>query len=180
MIKISIIIPYYKKFEYIESTIRSILNQSFKDFEILLIDDEISEESFKLLKKITSLDNRIKLIQNKINMGAGISRNNALKKCQGKYIAFCDSDDLWEISKLEKQYNYMENLNLDFTHTSYKILDDKGNELGLRKAKKSLNFKQLLNSCDIGLSSVMIRRKIFLNETFKFGNLNKKRIMFCG
>ena len=87
--------PYYKKNFYIEETINSIINQSYQKFEIILIDDELSIESSEVLKKIKKKDERIKIINNKNNLGAGESRNAGIKIAQGEYIAFCDCDDLW-------------------------------------------------------------------------------------
>ena len=120
---VSIIMTYYQKSEYIHETIRSILKQSLKDFEIIIIDDEVSENSQKVLSEIKKLDTRIKIFKNKENLGAGQSRNNAINLCKGKYIAFCDCDDLWDNSKLEKQIKFMQTSNLEFSFTSYRIID---------------------------------------------------------
>ena len=76
---VSIILPYFKKKEYIKATINSILEQTYKNFEIILVDDEISDESKKILNEIKSLDERIILIKNFKNMGAGYSRNEGIK-----------------------------------------------------------------------------------------------------
>ena len=111
---ISIIMPYYKKSKFINASINSILNQSFQKFEIIIVDDELSENSFYVLSNIEKLDTRIKVFRNKKNMGAGQSRNYAIDLSKGEYIAFCDCDDLWKQNKLEKQIKFMEDNNLDF------------------------------------------------------------------
>ena len=166
--------PYYKKSKFINASINSILNQSFQKFEIIIVDDELSENSFYVLSNIEKLDTRIKVFRNKKNMGAGQSRNYAIDLSKGEYIAFCDCDDLWKQNKLEKQIKFMEDNNLDFSFTSYEIVNKNDIRIGFREAQKRLSFKQLRNSCDIGLSTVMIKKRIFNNEKFRFGRTKTK------
>ena len=164
--------PYYKKEPYVKDTIQSILNQSHTDFEILLINDDI--ENKKFIKIISNLDRRIRLIHNDKNLGAGPSRNKAIKLSKGEYIAFCDCDDLWKKNKLELQLNFMNQFNLNFSFTSYDIIDENSNFIKIRKAPNYLNFKKLRKSCDIGLSTVIIKKKIFENNKYQFANLKTK------
>ena len=171
---VSIILPYFKKREFLEETIDSILNQTYKNFEIILIDDEISLNSEDFLKKISKKDDRIKLIKNKKNLGAGLSRNIAIKYSQGEYIAFCDCDDLWLPRKLENQLKFIKENKIYFNHTSYDVIDEKNKFISSRKAKYEINYKELRGSCDIGLSTVMIDRKSFEDETLKFASLKTK------
>tara|TARA_A100001015_G_scaffold318378_1_gene438121 strand:- start:1150 stop:1902 length:753 start_codon:yes stop_codon:yes gene_type:complete len=171
---ISIIMPYFKKSKFVQESINSILNQSTQEFEIIIIDDELSENSFNVLSNLKKLDSRIKVFKNKKNLGAGVSRNNALNFCKGEYVAFCDCDDLWKPKKLEKQIKFMKELNLEFSFTSYEIIDDKNLKIGFREAQKSLSFNQLRNSCDIGLSTVMIKKRLLNNEKFRFGKTKTK------
>ncbi len=166
--------PYYKKSEFITESINSILSQTFQKFEIIIIDDELSEKSTRVLKSIGSMDPRIKIYKNKENLGAGRSRNNAIKFCSGKYIAFCDCDDLWKSKKLEKQLKFMEEFNLSFSFTSYEIINNKNSRISLREAQKKLSFKQLRNSCDIGLSTVIVRKDVFENDKLRFGKTKTK------
>ena len=88
----SIIIPYYKKIDYIEKTIRSILNQTYKNFEIIIVYDDHNSKELKTLKKIIKNNKKIKLFINKKNLGASYSRNLAIKKAKGDYIAFIDGE----------------------------------------------------------------------------------------
>ena len=171
---ISVVMPYYKKSKYIDASINSILSQSMQKFEIIIIDDELSENSSKVLANIEKLDTRIKIFKNEKNLGAGQSRNNAINFCQGDYIAFCDCDDLWKKNKLEKQIKFMNENNLKFSFTSYEIINNNDQRIGFREAKKNLSFKQLRNSCDIGLSTVVIRKDIFKNDKLRFGKTKTK------
>ena len=116
--------PYYKKSKYIDETINSILNQSMQEFEIIIIDDELTESSLKVLTNLKKLDSRVKVFRNNKNLGAGQSRNNAINLCIGEYVAFCDCDDLWKPQKLEKQIQFMREFNLRFSFTSYEIINN--------------------------------------------------------
>ena len=171
---VSIILPYFKKKSYVELTINSILNQTYEDFEIIIVDDELSSESEKTLKKIKSLDTRIKLIKNTQRLGAGYSRNKAISIAEGEYLAFCDCDDLWKQNKLENQLQFMRKINVDFSYTSYEIINEHEKKIGFVKAKSNLDFKKLVFSCDIGLSTVMVKRELLNNLDIYFPNIKTK------
>jgi len=155
---VSIIIPYFKNRDYIKRTIKSVLSQNFKNYEILIIYDDTSQEDFLFIKNLKKMDKRIKVINNKKNYGAGISRNIGIKKSKGKYISFLDSDDTWNKNKLLQQIKFMEKNNYDITHTSYNIV--KKTRILSRRIAKNLTYHDLINSCDIGLSTVIIKKKI--------------------
>jgi teichuronic acid biosynthesis glycosyltransferase TuaG len=172
MIFVSIVIPYYKKKKYFKKTITSILNQSFKNFEIIIVFDEGRNENLGFIKQILKKDKRIKLIVNTKNLGAGVSRNIGIQQSKGKFIAFIDADDIWHKDKLKKQLKYMQSIKSVASHTSYQIINENGKVLSERTAKK-LNYKNLLNSCDIGLSTVIIKKNLFKKNTL-FPNLKTK------
>ncbi len=169
---VSIIMPYYKKKLFVEDSVKSILNQSYKNFEIILINDDIEKKDF--IETISNIDQRIRLIHNNKNLGAGLSRNKGIKYSNGEYIAFCDCDDLWKKNKLENQLSFMKQFDLDFSFTSYDIIDEDSNFITKRKADDNINFKKLRNSCDIGLSTVIIKKNIFDNQRYEFANLKTK------
>jgi teichuronic acid biosynthesis glycosyltransferase TuaG len=169
---VSIIIPYFKNIKFIEKTINSILNQTYQNFEIIIIYDDENHDDLRVIKQIICNQNKIKLMINKKNLGAGFSRNTGILHSKGDYIAFIDSDDYWDCEKLQIQLNFMQSQNIDFTHTSYRILDKSCRIKGCRKAKDIIDFKKLLKSCDIGLSTVMIKKDLLI--TNKFPNLKTK------
>jgi len=169
---VSIIIPYYKKELYLEQSIRSILNQTYQNFEIILINDDPENKIF--ISKFSKLDHRIKLVHNENNLGAGLSRNKGLEIANGEYIAFCDSDDLWKNNKIEFQIELMKRLNFTFSFTGYDIIDENNNFIKSRKAPSYVDFQKLRSSCDIGLSTVMIRKDVFENVKYRFANLRTK------
>ena len=166
MALVSVIIPYFRKKKYFFKTINSVINQSYKKIEIILIYDDKNKKDLTYVKKIIKKDKRIKLIVNKTNYGAAISRNIGIKFSKGKYISFLDVDDVWLRNKLKIQFNYMKKNNLNFTHTSYKIIDENSDYISVRKARNFMSVNDLIKSCDIGLSTVMIKKELLNQKSF--------------
>ena len=163
---VSIILPYYKKINYIKKTINSILNQSFKDFEIILIYDDENLQDLYIIEKDYKKNPKIKIIKNSRNMGAGISRNIGIKHAKGKIIAFIDSDDLWLPDKLDKQTKFMQENNFDFTFCNYEKIISEKKKIKVKSPKPSLGYIDLLKSNEIGLSTVQLSKTIILDELF--------------
>ena len=170
---VSVIIPYHKKIHFIEKSIESVLNQTFQNFEIILIYDEDEFHDLDYIKNIANKDPRIKLIINKKKLGAGLSRNIGIGFGKGSLIAFIDADDVWKKNKLKMQVEVMKKNNSLFCHTSYEIIDKNNFIRGYRKARDFNKVKDLLKSCDIGLSTVIFYKKI-LSDGLKFPNLKTK------
>ena len=169
---ISVIIPYYKKKEYIISSINSALNQTYKNLEIIIIYDDLNKEDLNLLKKIKKKDKRIKIYINKKNLGAGRSRNKGIKLSKGTFVVFLDSYDLWKKNKLKKQIFFMKKNGINASHTSYTIINSNNKIIGSRNAK-DMSYKLLLKSCDIGLSTVILKKEIITSK-IKFANIKTK------
>ena len=170
---VSVIIPYYKKRKFILETLDSAINQSYKSLEIIIIYDDVNKTDIEFLRKIAKKDNRIKIIENREKMGAGISRNIGISKSKGKYIAFLDADDIWQLDKLKKQINFMEEYKFFISHTSYSIINENKNIIGKRIAKNFFELSELLKSCDIGTSTVVIHKNL-INHNIKFASLSTK------
>jgi len=170
---VSIIIPYYRKKKYITNTLKSVLKQTYHKVEIIIIYDDEQKKDLQFIKKLIKSDKRISLIINKKSIGAGLSRNKGIKKSKGRYISFIDADDLWRKNKLKLQIEFMKKKNYLISHTSYEIIDKENNILRHMVARNFHNENELLKSCDIGLSSVIIKREILRKECF-FANLKTK------
>jgi glycosyltransferase involved in cell wall biosynthesis len=145
---VSIITPLFNAEKYIHETIRSILDQTYSNWEHIVVDDASSDASVVVAKRSFNNDSRFKLIQLENNRGAAYCRNYATEQAQGEYIAFLDSDDLWHPQKLELQIQIMENDLLSVTFTNYLHIDEHGNSLNKRiKAFSTLSYtKQLRNN----------------------------------
>jgi teichuronic acid biosynthesis glycosyltransferase TuaG len=170
---VSIIMPYFRKRDYIKKSINSALNQSYENFEIIIIYDDQKSHDIKYIEEISKLDYRINIIYNNKNIGAGLSRNVGIEHAKGDYLAFLDCDDLWDKNKLKLQINFMKEKNADFSFTAYDLINKKNKKISTMFAKPILKFDDLVMSCDIGLSTVIFKKKIY-NSFCKFPNLKTK------
>lgn len=127
---VSIIMPSYNTAPFIEKSIRSVLAQSYTNWELIIVDD-CSTDNTDVVVEPYLKDVRIKLSKNEKNSGAAVSRNRALREAKGKWIAFLDSDDLWMPNKLEKQIMFMEKNNYHFSYTNYAEIDAEDNRNGI-------------------------------------------------
>ena len=153
---VSIITACYNAEDHISETIESILKQSYKDWELILINDGSTDKSEQIIQKFHAQDNRLKVINLDKNHGPAYSRNQGIKMARGKYIAFLDSDDVWHENKLEEQVDFMRNSKVQFSFTGYQKIDEKGQFFGRKiDAPKELTYKELLKSCTIGCLTVM-------------------------
>ena len=162
---VSVILTYFNKRFFISKTLQTLLNQTYKNFEVIIVYDQEDLNDFYYISNLINSDKRFFLYKNKKNIGAGLSRNLGLNYAKGEYICFLDCDDLWEFNKIETQYNFMVKNNLLFSHTSYKIINSSDKIIGVMKVKDKILYDDLIKSCDIGLSTVMfhnsIKNKIF-------------------
>jgi len=151
---VSIIMPSYNTASYIKESIQSVLNQTYTNWELIIVDDCSTDETEEVLATIT--DSRIKYFKNKENSGAAISRNKALREARGQWIAFLDSDDLWLPNKLEKQINFMKNNGYKFSYTNYEEIDMASNKTGVRiTGPKKITKMGMYNYCWPGCLTVM-------------------------
>ena len=118
------------------------------------------------LKKIKKKFKKIKLIINKKNLGPGLSRNKGILLSRGTYIAFCDADDIWKKNKLSLQIKFMKKYNLNFSHTNYFVIDKNEKKIGKFKSKSKIEYQDLLKSCDIGLSTVIVKKNLLRKNLF--------------
>ena len=147
---VSIITPCYNSEKFISETIMSIQKQTFEDWELIITDDCSTDSSVDLINSFASADNRIKLYCLNANQGPGVARNNSINKSNGRYIAFCDSDDQWKPTKLKKQLEFMKTHKLAFTYASYEIINEDGKLIGKVSSPPNLRFKDMLRNNYVG------------------------------
>ena len=147
--KVSIISPVYNSERFIRQTIDSVLQQSYTDFEFIIIDDNSQDSSSDIIDSYK--DKRINIIRLKENVGAGAARNEGIKRADGRYIAFLDSDDVWHKEKLKKQIDFMTSENVTFCFSSFYLIDDQGSKISkYRKALEKVDYKMMLKNNYIG------------------------------
>lgn len=155
---VSIITPSYNSAKFIKQCIESVIAQTYTNWEMLIVDDYSSDNSLQILKKYN--DKRIQLIELDKNVGASESRNVAIRKAKGKYIAFLDSDDLWEPQKLEKQISFMETEDIAFSFSTYQPMSDDESKLySIIHAPKIVTYSSYLKKTIIGCLTVVIDRE---------------------
>jgi len=153
---VSIITPVYNSEKYLVDNISSVLAQTYKNWELILVDDCSSDTSEIICESFEKNDSRIKYYRLAKNSGAGIARNKAIEMANGKFIAFLDSDDTWYPKKLEKQLNFMKENDYHFTFTDYNMVDEAGNDLNkLVKCKSFVNYNKALYKNPIGCLTVI-------------------------
>ncbi|CAE6880862.1 glycosyltransferase family 2 protein [Vibrio alginolyticus] len=159
--KVSIVMPTYNVSEFLEETVNSVINQSYSNWELIVVDDCSNDDTPELIKKLAEVDSRIRYYLSSKNQGAGITRNKALSLATGQYIAFLDSDDLWYADKLSQQLSFMAEHNAPICHTSYEYIDEKGACFSGRvQASHSVDLLSNLKNTEIGTSTAIIDRAI--------------------
>lgn len=159
---VSIITANYNCEKFIDDTVNSVLSQTYKNWEMIIVDDVSTDKSIEIIQKYVEKDRRIKLIQLEENSGAAVARNRAIEEASGRFIAFLDSDDLWTSNKLEKQLNFMIENKYAFTYTNYDLIDENNIRYGKTfKAQKKATYASLLKTCTIGcLTAIYDTKKI--------------------
>lgn len=159
--KVSIITPIYNAEKFIKYTIESVINQTYTNWELLLVDDCSRDNSKKIIDEYIKNDSRIKYIKLEKNSGAAVARNTAIKNSEGRYLAFLDSDDIWEPQKLELQIEFMQKNNIGFSFTSYEIMNEDGNcKNKIVHAPKIMDYNSLLKNTIIGCFTVVLDKNI--------------------
>lgn len=152
---VSIITPAFNCANSIEDSYKSILAQSYKNWEWIIVEDHSKDGSFEFISKIIKDDKRVHLYRTSKNSGAAIARNIGIDKARGKYIAFLDADDLWEKNKLTEQINFMKKNGYFFTFTDYYFLFKNGKITRHKNRKSIVSYKDLLKRNYIGCLTVI-------------------------
>lgn len=154
---VSIIVPVYNAEKFLEKTLISIQNQTFRDFEVLLVDDGSTDQSGQICDEWSRKDSRFKAIHQQ-NHGVAAARNAGIRAAQGEFIAFLDADDLWLPEKLKRQITFMKEKGCNLSYTAYRFIDENGNILKeYYPHRTQVNYRQLLRSNCMGCLTVMYR-----------------------
>ena len=154
---VSIIMPCYNAAPYIARSIDSVLAQTYEDWELLITDDGSTDKSVDIIQAYCDKDERIRMELSETNFGPGTTRNKAMARAKGQYIAFLDDDDLWMPDKLEKQMAFMTENHYGFTFTGYELINEKGDSSGrIVRTDEVMDHKKYLRNTIIGCSTVML------------------------
>ena len=167
MKKVSVIIPVHNSEKYLLECLNSVINQTYKNLEIIVIDDKSTDNSIKIIKSIK--DPRIKLIELKENVGAGVARNKGIEKATGDYLCFLDSDDYWKLKKIEKQIDFIKGK--AFIYSEYLYL--KNSKTHIARVPSKISYEKLLKNCAVFTSTVMLNMKYLNKEDIYMPNIRR-------
>ena len=176
MSKISIIIPVYNSEKYLEKCLESMLNQTFKDIEVICINDGSTDNSWLILESFAKQDNRIVLLTQK-NSGPAAARNNGLSHAKGKYIMFCDSDDWYEPDMCEKMLEGLKKENVDIIMCSARVFSDFKSTRDLVYTQRQFEKKEALYNLNNSMAKSLIDHALW-NKIFKKEIIDKYDIEF--
>lgn len=164
MTKVSVVMGVYNTpYDYLKTSVNSILNQTFSDFEFIIIDDGSKQECKKNLELIAKMDSRIKIYINDKNMGLTYSLNRGIDYCEGEYIARMDSDDYCDLTRFEKQVAFLdENKDVDMVSSASYLFDEKG-IWGQRSCSYNVNKNEFLSNCPVIHPTIMVRKESLIS-----------------
>ena len=154
---VSVIMPCYNMERYIADTIHSVINQTYTDWELLIVDDASTDGTVALVQSIAEQDERIRFSVNAEHSGIAPTRNRCIENSTGQYLAFLDADDVWHPNKLQQQLQFMQEHKVEFSYSSYDLIDENGKTLGKTiHTAGDLNYNDYLRNTIIGCSTVML------------------------
>ena len=168
---VSVVMPNFNSERHIEAAIRSVLGQTYKNFELIIIDDSSSDSSPSIISEFAESDKRIIAFYRKTNQGAAKCRNLGIDNARGQFIAFLDSDDCWMPTKLECQVRFSLSNACEFVYSAYDVISNTGEYLHTLNSPPKIKKTTLLFSNFIGCSTVMISRSL-ISET-------RQRDIYC-
>lgn len=162
---ISIVVPVYNAEKFLDETVKTVQNQTYQSWELLLIDDCSTDTSLTIAQDYAKKDARVRSICQETNQGAANARNRGIKEARGRYLCFLDADDLWEPEKLTQELAFMEQKNACFVFTGYEFADEDGVGLGkVVRVPQQITYEQALKNTTIFTSTVMLDRKLVNDE----------------
>jgi teichuronic acid biosynthesis glycosyltransferase TuaG len=161
---VSVVMPAYNCEKYIVEAIKSVLAQTYENWELLVLDDWSKDNTLQIIKQFSQKDSRIKVIPNGKNMGVSATRNRGIEFASGDWIAFLDSDDMWKPSKLEKQLKVADKNSAEFIFTGVSYINEKSEPFkGTFEVPEKVTYKKLRYQNVISCSSVLVKKKYFEN-----------------
>ena len=176
--KVSIIIPMYNAEKYISQTVKSVIAQTYKNWELLIINDNSKDDSYKIVRELSEKDDRIKIINSEKNIGVVNGRNKLITIADGQYIAFLDADDYWTENKLERQIAFMKEKNATISCTEYTRISEEGKPINEIKIKEEILYNDLLKNNYLGCLTVILDSEKLGKRFFKQRNKNEDYVLW--
>lgn len=176
---VSIIMPAFNCEKYVVAAIYSVLTQTYKNWELLVIDDGSNDNTYQIIKDFSQKDSRIKAFTNIKNLGVSVTRNRGIELASAQWIAFIDSDDIWNSFKLEKQLKFAEKNSAEFLFTAQSYMNEEGNLYkGIFEVPEIITFKKLKKQNVISCSSVLLKKNFFENIKMEKDELHEDYVVW--
>lgn len=173
--RISIVVPVYNAGKFLEETIACVRDQTYENWELLLVDDCSTDNSLSLIENWRQKDGRIHPVRQERNQGAARARNRGVAEASGRYIAFLDADDLWVSRKLETELAFMRRRQAAFVFTGYEFADEAGKGLGkVVKVPASLDYRQALKNTTIFTSTTLFDTRLINKELLRMPDIRSE------
>lgn len=166
----SVIITTYNSRKTIGKTLKSVLNQTFKDYELIIIDDNSKDDTLMIINQFKEKENiTVNVYRFATNRGVSFARNYGIEMSKGQYICFLDGDDIWLPNKLEVEAEYLKKDYIDWVCSNYNVIDESYNYKGKRIRESGLyTYKDIIKSGNpVGMLTVAIKKQILLNNKFQ-------------
>lgn len=163
---VSVVITLYNKEKYVEKCVLSVLNQDYKDFEVIIIDDKSTDKSYSLLNKI-SKDERIRKLQNYENLGVSKTRNKGIELSKGSLLAFLDADDFWEPTFISSLVHLINKTDSDISYCGYNLVHENEEIERTIKFRNNLTLDDILKNRSLGIGTSIIKKELILDIYFK-------------
>ena len=178
---VSVIIPAYRCEKTIENSIRSALSQTVPDIEVIVANDASDDGLTDILDRLQKKDARLRVIQIRTNIGVAEARNRGIAAAKAEWIAFLDSDDLWEPDKLKKQLSAAERTGGQLIYTAAACIDETDTPTGkVFSVPETITAAKILRSTDIVTSTVLVKREVYLRNPMERSDLHEDLISWYG
>lgn len=162
---VSIVVPIFNKSRFLHETVESVQRQTYRNWELLLVDDCSTDDSLRLARKMAKGDHRIRSLCQEQNQGAARARNRGVQEAQGRFLCYLDADDIWLPEKLERELDFIREKQAGFVFTGYEFADEEGKGLGkIVHVPAEITYEEALKNTTIFTSAVMLDRKIVAQE----------------
>lgn len=179
--RVSVIMPAYRCEKTIENSIRSALSQTVPDIEVIVANDASDDGLTDILDRLQKKDARLRVIQIRTNIGVAEARNRGIAAAKAEWIAFLDSDDLWEPDKLKKQLSAAERTGGQLIYTAAACIDETGKPTGkVFSVPETITAAKILRSTDIVTSTVLVKREVYLRNPMERSDLHEDLISWHG
>lgn len=177
---VSVVTPVYNCEPYLRQTVQTVLEQTFGQWEMIIVDDCSTDGTLALAHQLAAREQRICVLHNETNLGVSMTRNRGILQARGKYIALLDGDDLWAPDKLERQVRLMEQ-GWDLVYCSYDFYDEKGEPLGSRKpflVPERTDYGRMLVSSVVSCSTAMVRAELLKAHPFRADTYHEDYVLW--